>query len=78
MTNDNSKQLCTIKIAFTVDNDDTAFCVKKLLTEALKDVPDNHFTFTLMPLQSALQVEKAKYDMINSTSQTPPEKTKQE
>lgn len=65
------KQLCTIKIAFTVDTDDTAFGIKKLLSEALKDIPDNHFTFNLMPLQSALQAEQSKYAALNNTQKPP-------
>lgn len=68
------KQLCTIKILFPVDSDDTAFCVKKMLGEALKDIPEHHFTFNLMPLNSALQAEQSKYAALNNPQQKPEDK----
>ena len=44
------KQLCTIRIGFTVDSDEQAIEYKKKVTEVLADIPTARIDFGLIPV----------------------------
>jgi len=47
-------EICTMRIAFPVVDDDQAIAIKKKIAEVLEDVPDAAVTFTLQPARPAM------------------------
>lgn len=43
------QELCTMRIMFPVESDEQAIGVKKKIKECLKDIPNSHIQFSLMP-----------------------------
>lgn len=42
------KQVCTIRLAFPIENDESAISYKKKIGEILADLPDVQIQFSLM------------------------------
>jgi len=51
---ENLKELCTMRIAFPVIDDDQAIDIKKKIAAILSDVPDSAINFTLQPARPAM------------------------